>query len=83
MIYYIAMIFIGIIGVTFLIKGEARISKNKVVKGKAGRLIGVVLVAGVLIDLFALGSMQGVLYMTVVGLVVAIVIGLVKAQPLI
>ncbi len=52
----IIMIGVGIIGIIYLIRGEFKFTKNKVVDAKTGRVLGLVMIAGVILDFIAGGA---------------------------
>ena len=76
MAYYLLMIGMAIFGISYLIRGEFKMTKKKKVDASTGRFLGFLLLGGVAID-FLFGN---VIYATLIAMVLAIIIGLSKAE---
>lgn len=80
-IAYVFMIGVGIIGLAYLVTGNGKITRRKVVNADTGRLLGLIMLAGSLID-FAMRSGESFYYLSFLSLILSIVIGLILAKPI-
>lgn len=81
MAYFVLMLGVGIIGLIYLAKGEYKITKNKVVDAKTGRALGAIMLIAAVVDYISMNSMGGVLFLSLIALIIAVVVGLTRGKP--
>ena len=82
MAYFVLMIGAAIIGISYLVRGEVKMTKNRIVDASTGRGLGLVLLAGVALDFIGLSTQGGFFYASLIAMIIAIAVGLAKARKI-